>query len=65
MINVWVDYYEKEDSVHVFVNGHALCKESSSLNIARAIAKDAGQEYIDVTTYPKDGGRPQTLKHCL
>lgn len=65
MINVWIDYYEKGDSVHVFVNGHALCRGSSSIEIGRKLAKDAGQDYISITTHFKDGSRSQRLHHAL
>jgi len=65
MIKVWVDYYERDDDVRVFVNGYALCREASTIEIARKLAKDAGQEHLDITTYPDKNGLPRKMSHYL
>ena len=48
-----IDHYEDGDSVHVFVNGHALCRASSTVSVAYDLAKSFGQKEIVVTTYGK------------
>lgn len=60
-IRIWADYYEADQSIHVFVNGYALTPEESTIPIAEKIAKAAGQSFLPIHTYKISG--PPTHTH--
>jgi hypothetical protein len=57
---VTIDYYEADDSVHVFVAGYAINKADATVHAAVAIAKAAGQAEVPITTYCKAGPPQRT-----
>ena len=52
---VTVYFWEHGQRFVIFVSGYALHKENSKLEIVNKIARDIGQEYIEVKTFPKTG----------